>query len=103
MLVERIKFWFVLAMMVVLSAGVDVYAQKSEHYNSPLYSPKKYDPSQGPASGLPEALKETGIEQKLGEQLPLDTELTAEDGRTIKLGSLFESGRPVVLAFVYYE
>jgi protein SCO1/2 len=103
MLVKRFRLWFLLVVIFVLSAGVDISAQKSEHYNSPLYSPKKYDPSQGPASGLPEALKETGIEQKLGEQLPLDTELTAEDGRTIKLGSLFESGRPVVLAFVYYE
>lgn len=100
---ERLRSWFVLVMMVVLSAGVDVYAQKSEHYNSPLYSPKKYDPSQTAATGLPDALQTIGIEQKLGEQLPLDTELTADDGRTIKLGSLFESGRPVVLAFVYYE
>ena len=90
-------------MMVVLSAGVDISAQKSEHYNSPLYSPKKYDPSQTAATGLPDALQTIGIEQKLGEQLPLNTELTAEDGRTIKLGGLFESGRPVVLAFVYYE
>ena len=90
-------------MIVVLSAGVDISAQKSEHYNSPLYSPKKYDPSQTAATGLPDALQTIGIEQKLGEQLPLDTELTAEDGRTLQLGSLFESGRPVVLAFVYYE
>jgi len=100
---RRIKFWFVLVVILVLSAGVDISAQKSEHYNSPLYSPKKYDPSQTAATGLPDALQTIGIEQRLGEQLPLDTEFTAEDGRTIKLGSLFESGRPVVLAFVYYE
>lgn len=103
MLVERFRLWLVLVVIVILSAGVDISAQKSEHYNSPLYSPKKYDPSQTAATGLPDALQTIAIEQKLGEQLPLDTELTAEDGRTIKLGSLFESGRPVVLAFVYYE
>ncbi len=91
-----------MAVVAIATSGA-VYGQKSEHYNSPLYSPKKYDPSQSSASGLPDALKTIGIEQKLGEQLPLDTELTAEDGRTIKLGSLFESGRPVLLAFVYYE
>ena len=103
MLVERFRLWLVLVVIVILSAGVDISAQKSEHYNSPLYSPKKYDPSQTAATGLPDALQTIAIEQKLGEQLPLDTELTAEDGRTIKLGDLFESGRPVVLAFVYYE
>jgi protein SCO1/2 len=103
MLVERFRLWLVLVVIVILSAGVDISAQKSEHYNSPLYSPKKYDPSQTAATGLPDALQTIAIEQKLGDQLPLDTELTAEDGRTIKLGDLFESGRPVVLAFVYYE
>ena len=80
-----------------------MFGQKSEHYNSPLYSPKTYDPAQSAGNGLPAALKEIGIEQKLGEQLPLDTEVTNEDGQKIKLGSVFESGRPVVLALVYYE
>ncbi len=97
-------FRFLIAIAIVIVAtGICVSAQKTEHYNSPLYSPKKYDPSQSAGTGLPQALKEIGIEQKLGEQLPLDTEVTTEDGRTVKLGSLFESGRPVVLALVYYE
>jgi len=99
----KIKGIKIVVLVVFLVACSAVYGQKSEHYNSPLYSPKKYDPSLSSASGLPDALKTIGIEQKLGEQLPLDTDVTAEDGRTIKLGSLFESGRPVLLAFVYYE
>jgi len=82
----------------------DAFAQKNEHYNSPLYSPKTYDPAEfGSTTGLPETLKTVGIEQKLGEQLPLDTELKDEDGRSVKLGTYFNSGRPVVLTFVYYE
>ncbi|HKP69956.1 MAG TPA: SCO family protein, partial [Pyrinomonadaceae bacterium] len=36
-------------------------------------------------------------------QLPLETEFKNEDGQTIKLGQIFEGGRPVILAFVYYE
>ena len=77
--------------------------QKNEHYNSPLYSPRTYDPSVGEGSGLPPALKTIGIEQKLSNQLPLDTELKDESGNLVKLGSYFNSGRPVVIAFVYYE
>lgn len=78
-------------------------AQKTEHYNSPLYSPRTYDPTITTANGMPDALKKIGIEQNLGGQLPLDLELKDEDGRMVKLGSYFEKGRPVILAFVYYE
>lgn len=88
---------------IVLCVTAVIQAQKSEHYNSPLYSPKYYDPSQTTSNGLPDALQKIGIEQKLGEQLPLDTEFKDEDGKTVKLGEFFNNGRPVVLAFVYYE
>jgi len=100
-----IKYYKVLFVLVtfILSAGISASAQKTEHYNSPLYSPKAYDPAQSEGNGLPEALKTIGIDQKLGEQLPLDTDVKTEDGQTVKLGSLFSSGRPVVLALVYYE
>ena len=100
-----IKYYKVLFVLVtfILSAGISASAQKTEHYNSPLYSPKAYDPAQSEGNGLPEALKTIGIDQKLGEQLPLDMEVKTEDGQTVKLGSLFSSGRPVVLALVYYE
>ena len=81
----------------------DVFAQKNEHYNSPLYSPRYYDPATSEPNGLPEALKTIGIEQKLGTQMPLDTEFKDEDGRTVKLGNYFNTGRPVIIAFVYYE
>ena len=90
-------------MCVVLALGIVSAAQKSEHYNSPLYSPKTYDPAQSTGNGLPEALQKIGIEQKLAEQLPLETEFKNEDGQVIKLSRIFESGRPVILAFVYYE
>lgn len=78
-------------------------AQRVEHYNSPLYEPKYYDPNETTANGLPEALQKIGIDQKLGDQLPLDTVLKDEDGKDVRLGDYFEHGRPVILALVYYE
>src|SRR5688572_4296177 len=92
-----------LFVLTILCTAVVVHGQKSEHYNSPLYSPRTYDPAETAGSGLPGALQEVGIEQKLGEQLPLETEFKNEDGETVKLGSYFNKGRPVVLALVYYE
>ena len=61
-------------------------------------------PPQGmvPANQTPEILKSIGIDQKLDAQLPLDTPVRDEAGRTARLGAYFGK-RPVVLAFVYYN
>lgn len=99
--VLKLQLFFVLS---VLLLAPSVSAQKSEHYNSPLYAPKIYDPTQaGTSSGLPSALKSVGIEQKLNEQLPLEAEFKDETGKIVKLGDYFGKDRPVVLALVYYE
>ena len=89
--------------LFLLAAAAAVPAQKAEHYGSPLYSPRYYDPSSGVSNGMPDALKDIGIDQKLGEQLPLETVFKNENGEPVKLGSYFEKGRPVILALVYYE
>lgn len=90
---------FALIVMAVAATG----AQRVEHYNSPLYEPKYYDPNETTANGLPPALQKIGIDQKLGDQLPLDTVLKDEDGKDVRLGDYFNHGRPVILALVYYE
>ena len=85
--------------VAVAAAG----AQRVEHYNSPLYEPKYYDPNETTTNGLPPALQKIGIDQKLGDQLPLDTVLKDEHGKEVRLGDYFNHGRPVILALVYYE
>lgn len=52
---------------------------------------------------MPPVLNKVGIDQKLDSQLPLDAEFKDEDGKNVKLGEYFGKGRPVILAFVYYE
>ncbi|HEX8287561.1 MAG TPA: SCO family protein [Pyrinomonadaceae bacterium] len=91
------------ALAIIISVCAVVPAQKTEHYNSPLYAPKTYDPNQTSSNGLPPALNNVGIEQKLGEQLPLETEFRNEDGAAVKLGDYFNKDKPVILALVYYE
>jgi protein SCO1 len=92
------------ALIIILLTFGQVSAQKTEHYNSPLYAPKTYDPTQvGTSNGLPPALQKIGIEQKLNEQLPLDAVFRDEEGREVRLGEYFGKGRPVVLALVYFE
>lgn len=51
---------------------------------------------------LPEPLKDVSIKQKLDAQMPLDVEIVDASGQRRTFGSLLR-GKPVVLAFVYYE
>ena len=55
-----------------------------------------------PANRMPELLKEIGLDQRLDEQLPLDTPFKDESGRDVTLRRYF-GDRPVVLTLVYYE
>lgn len=67
--------------------------------NPPLYGARP-EPGQV-ATGLPKALKNVGIDQKLNEQIPLDAVFKDEQGREVKLGEFFGK-KPVVLSLVYY-
>ena len=52
---------------------------------------------------LPGALQGVGIDQKLDYQIPLDVTLRDEAGRDVQLSSFFHTGKPVILAPVYYR
>ena len=52
---------------------------------------------------LPGALAGVNIEQRLDQQVPLDVSFRDEAGRAMPLASFFESGKPVILALVYYR
>ncbi len=68
--------------------------------NSPLYGAR---PQAGQVStGLPNALKRVGIDQRLNEQIPLDAVFKDELGRDVRLAQFFGK-RPVVLSLVYYS
>jgi protein SCO1/2 len=69
-------------------------------YNSPLYSSRPYTATA--PSGLPKALREVGIDQKLNEQLPLNLVFRDENGQVVKLGDYFGK-KPAVLSLVYYD
>jgi protein SCO1/2 len=51
----------------------------------------------------PPGLERVGIDQRLGEQVPLNLQFRDEAGKTVRLGDYFHSGRPVVLNLVYYQ
>lgn len=88
--------------MVLLLAATSAFAQipKQPGPSSPLYGAR---PEAGnPSSGLPKALSNVGLEQKLDQQLPLDLVFRDENGEEVTLGKYFGQ-KPVVLALVYYD
>lgn len=51
---------------------------------------------------VPAQLKEVGIDQKLGSQIPLQAEFLNDAGERVRLGQILGK-RPAILALVYYE
>ena len=66
-------------------------------YGPPSKTTGIVDPSE-----MPGPLKEVGIDQRLGEKLPLDAPFVDETGREVTLGDYFGE-RPVILFFGYYD
>src|SRR4026209_2605002 len=91
------KLW-----LVILCVAVPVMAQPAgpPGPSSPLYGARPETGS--PSTGLPTALRDVRIEQKLNQQLPLDLIFRDESGQQVKLGQYFGK-KPVVLALVYYD
>src|SRR3982074_717894 len=55
------------------------------------------------ANTRPSVLTQVGIDQRLGQQIPLDLKFKDEFGKDVTLGKYFNQKRPVLLALVYYD
>jgi protein SCO1/2 len=88
---------------LLLTANCPLLSAQSRIYNgtSPLYSPR---PELGATeSGLPKALREVQIVQRLNEQVPLDLQFKDETGRAVRLQEYFGKSKPVILSLVFYK
>ena len=90
----------VLFILICVTASSTVFAQRQPGPSSPLYGARPSTST--PSTGLPAALRDVRIEQKLNQQLPLDLVFRDENGQEVKLGQYFRQ-KPVVLSLVYYD
>lgn len=51
----------------------------------------------------PAILDEVGVDEKLGETIPLDLRFANSEGDSVSIGELIESGKPVLLNPLYYD
>jgi protein SCO1/2 len=67
------------------------------------FFPPNAPPPQKPEVEAPPALQKVEIVERLGEKLPLGATFTGPDGKPVELGTFLSSGRPAILALVYYD
>ena len=85
---------FLMAAAMLLPAAAPVLAQVAPYGEKTMG-----DPAQ---DHLPDVLNTVKIDQRLGQQLPLDATFRDEAGKTVKLGDYFGK-KPVILSLVYYQ
>jgi protein SCO1 len=78
----------------LLLSGAAAFAQVSSYGDKTMG-----DPAQ---DRLPAVLNSVKIDQRLGQQLPLDATFRDETGKTVRLGDYFHK-KPVILSLVYYQ
>jgi protein SCO1 len=100
--VKRVLTAAVCIAMTIAGAS-SVFAQARNYPESYLRYAGDPTKQTDPAHQMPGVLKDVTFRQQLNEQLPLDARFKDEAGRDVRLGDYFKTGKPVVLAFVYYE
>ena len=80
------------ALATVLSVAAPAHAQ---YATGPTRS--------APVQEKSEILKKIGIDQKIGQQIPLDLPFKDEHGQSVTLRQFFGGRKPVVLALAYYQ
>lgn len=81
--------------LIALSIAGAMSATLSAQYANPPVRSESVSQKDG-------ILSQVGIDQKIGQQLPLDLTFRDEAGRDVRLGEYFH-GKPVVMALAYYE
>lgn len=87
--------------LVALAAGATA-AQERPRFGPGALRDAQAAAASVPAGEAPDALRDVGFDQRLGEAVPPDLVFRDEEGRQIKLGEYFGE-RPALLSLVYYE
>jgi len=92
----RVVFWALSFVLCALCLDADASAQSVNGGYSDPRTPGTV------STETPRQLVDVTFRQRLNDTLPLDAAFTDENGRAVTLGQFF-GGKPVILAFVYYQ
>ncbi len=94
------SFRFRILLGLVLAA---VLSGRSAYAFGGSYDSRQQGTTGADGQSLPAGLVDVGIEEHLGDQVPLDAKFKDEDGKDVVLGSYFQPGKPVLINFAYYQ
>ncbi|MCA9565151.1 MAG: SCO family protein [Myxococcales bacterium] len=86
---RRDRHIFVLVFSVCMGVGWSVRAESEQVLNADYYQP--------------EAMNQVSVEERRGEQVPMDATFVDQDGRQVRLGDYFDGEHPVLLTLNWYE
>ena len=86
---------------VVAIISLSLCAQAQGMFGAQGFNPPA--PANTANGARPPILREVGFDQNLNAQIPLDTQFYDESGKQVRLQQFFASGKPVVLALVYFQ
>lgn len=93
----RAKILYYIVSIIALS----LCAQAQGMFGAQGFAPPA--PANTAGGARPPVLRDVGFDQNLNAQLPLDTQFYDEAGKQVRLSQYFTSGKPVILALVYYQ
>lgn len=85
------KYFFSISILTILISPIWVSA----------YQPASHLP--GTSSEVPNEIKDVGVTEHLGQKIDLSLEFMDETGQTVTLSKYFNSGKPVMMAMIYYS
>lgn len=91
----------VLARAALLAAGTLLPAGPAAAQSR--VGPNALGSGERPMPAEVQALTESGINQRVGEKLPLSTPLRDQQGSPVRLGDYFGRGKPVIIEFAYLD
>jgi protein SCO1/2 len=88
--------------LAVLIASATLACQRVSAFGG-SYGSQTENTTGAEGQSLPANLVDVGIDEHLGEQVPLDAHFKDETGKDVDLGAYFKPGKPVLLNFAYFK
>jgi protein SCO1/2 len=92
----------IVAIALLLTGAGTAFAQPAPATDNKQRTTDSVSATQ-PNVAIPDELRDVGIDEKLGAQIPLGLVFENEKGEQVKLGEYFKPGRPVILQLGYME
>lgn len=87
-------------LILICAVNTNVFAQSTSPRGGADYDGKAMSTT---SDAVPEEIKNVGIDEKIGQHIDLNLQVTDETGKVVPLSSFFHPHKPVLLSPIYYN